>query len=97
MMAVTWQIVTCTTHGRTAGVKIILRITNLQKVVGGGGDRGKDDHNTGGEASKRGRAGQRGGETSGTGKGLKLTSIQGIQLLNVVMMMMPRWRGDDAT
>ena len=60
MLAVTCQIVTCTTHGRTAGVKIILRITNLQKVVGGGGDRGKDDHNTGGEASKRERAGQRG-------------------------------------
>ena len=54
MLAVTCQIVTCTTHGHAAGVKIILRITNLQKVVGGGGDRGKDDHNTGGEASKRG-------------------------------------------
>ena len=46
---------------------------------------------------QRGRGQGRGGETSGTGKGLKLTSIQGIQLLNVVMMMMPRWRRDDAT
>ena len=61
--------------------------------MGGGGDRRKDDHNMGGRLQRV----ERGGETSGTGKGLKLTPIQWMLFKEEMMMMLRRRRDDDHT